>query len=359
MNARAGAIALWAFVGTSAVLSAQVRTPRVDPDEAQRAQRALQQNRAEVDRLLDLRVRHDLGLPTDDTDPAFRTDASVTTESMERMQRQLREEDAATRSLRDRFEHLHAEVDRLRAEAAARAQREQASRAFVELPSAGSRLGPAPAWPPSAGGIDPAAAPRPTAPAPSGEVATEPRAVEIGPIVRDPLRAQIHGSDDHLRVAQALFKAGQALLDRGDVVRAEGAIAAAKELDDRARERLVRAVDELQPLLAQPNPPYVALFYLGRCRELLFRYSERHESLSLTSSPREFQRREQQVREPFLLISARDVAKTGERGDVEVLGAWGQAAQTAMEHFRWMNLHGGFDARASIEALTWPGERER
>ena len=64
-----------------------------------------------------------------------------------------------------------------------------------------------------------------------------------------------------------------------------------------------------------------------------------------------------EVREPFLAISARDVRKTGERGEVEVLGAWGKAAQSAMEHFRWMNLHAGYDPRAAIEALTWPGER--
>lgn len=361
MNARASLAALCAIALASAS-PAQVPAASGDPEEAQRMQRALQQNRAEVERLLDLRVRHDLGLPTADAEPTFRSGAAATTESMERMQRQLREEDAATRSLRDRFEHLHAEVERLRAEAAARAQREQAAHAFVDVPTPGSRVGGAAAgaWPQVSAGADPASGlPRLPAPAPAGESAAGPHAGELGPIVRDPLRAQIHGSDDHLRVAQALFKAGQALMDRGDVVRAQGAVDAAKELDERARERLVRAVDELQPLLARPEPPFVALFYLGRTRELLFRYSERHEDLSLATSPREFQRREQEVRDPFLSISARDVRKTGERGDVEVLGEWGQAAQTAMEHFRWMNLHGGYDARAAIEALTWPGERER
>jgi hypothetical protein len=30
-----------------------------------------------------------------------------------------------------------------------------------------------------------------------------------------------------------------------------------------------------------------------------------------------------------------------------------------MEHFRWMNLHAGYDAAPAIEALTWPGEQKR
>jgi hypothetical protein len=35
------------------------------------------------------------------------------------------------------------------------------------------------------------------------------------------------------------------------------------------------------------------------------------------------------------------------------------AAQAALEHFRWMNLHSAYDASAAIEALTWPGEKDQ
>jgi hypothetical protein len=80
------------------------------------------------------------------------------------------------------------------------------------------------------------------------------------------------------------------------------------------------------------------------CLELLFRHAERYEGLDPTTSARDWQRREQEVREPFLKITARDVRKTGARGETEVLGAWGLAAQTALDHFRWMNLHGNYDA---------------
>jgi hypothetical protein len=133
----------------------------------------------------------------------------------------------------------------------------------------------------------------------------------------------------------------------------------ARDLDLRAKERLVRAVDELKPLLDATEPPFPALFYLGRSRELLFRLSQRYDGLSLATSTSDYQRREQSVREPFLAIAARDVRKTGERAEIEVLGAWGKAAQSAMEHFRWMNLHAGYDPGAAIQALTWPGEHDQ
>ena len=62
-----------------------------------------------------------------------------------------------------------------------------------------------------------------------------------------------------------------------------------------------------------------------------------------------------------LTWNARDAAllrKVGARGETEVLGPWGKAAQTALEHFRWMNLNAGYDATALIDALTWPGEKD-
>jgi hypothetical protein len=173
----------------------------------------------------------------------------------------------------------------------------------------------------------------------------------------EPVRAQIHGSLDHVRVARALFAAGQALMDSARAADKAGQVELAARLDARAVERLQRAVDELAPVLEGAEPDFQALFQLGRCRELLFRLDERRGGLSLASSPAEYHRREQQVRAPFLAITLRDVRRIGDRSDVEVMGAWGMAAQVAMEHFRWMNVHGSYDARDTIEALTWPGQR--
>jgi hypothetical protein len=323
--------------------------------EIDRTKRQLQQARGEVDRLHDLRLRHDLGLPGDDTERTFRATAPVDTETMERMHQELRDQDAQTATVLERYNKLRAAVDQLRADAEARSKREAAERPSFTVPTAGSTL------PPS---NEPVAAsvPAPTvtpAAVPAGDT---PRPTVIEPVAvsaLDPMRATITGSTDHQRVAQSLFRAGQALLERGAAAREQSQLAMAKELDDRGKEKLQRALDELAPLLEAKEPPFETLFYQGRCLELLFRYSELHEGLSMASAARDYEKRQQQVRDPFLRIAARDVRKTGQRNEVEVLGPWGMAAQTAMEHFRWMNLNAGYDATAAIEALTWPGEKDR
>lgn len=330
--------------------------------ELGRNQRSLQQSRAEVERLLDLRLRHDLGLPTDTSDRTFRTTGAVTTETMEKMQAELGDEERNTAGLVERYEQLRVAVEQLRAEAAAKVRSDELG--GTELPVAGTAAGktgvgrrlPGAGLPTGAAIGEQGNA----SPAPAGEAAP-PAVASEAPIISslDPLRAQIHGSTDHQRVAHALFKAGQALMDRAGVAADQGQVAAAKELDDRAKERLQRALDELAPLLKAKEPPFEALFCRGRCLELLFRLAERRENLSTTGSSRDWQRREQEVRDPFLQITARDVTKAGARGESEVLGAWGKAAQSAIEHFRWMNLNAAYDATPAIRALTWPGEREQ
>jgi hypothetical protein len=324
--------------------------------EIGRVKRQLQQSRAEAERLHELRLRHDLGLPGDDAERTFRPASPIDTESMDRMSQELRDEDAQTATMLERYNKLRAAVDQLRADAEARAQREAAEQPSFVVPPAGAPL-PSPASVPVAGPTtSPAQPPRKPDPDPAGNLpATEPVAVSS----LDPMRATITGSTDHQRVAQALFRAGQALLERGAIAHEQGQLVVAKEFDDRGREKLQRALDELAPLLKEKEPSYEALFYQGRCLEQLFRYSERHEKLSMSTSALDYQKREQAVRDPFLRITARDVRKSGARGEVEVLGPWGMAAQTAMEHFRWMNLHAGYDATAAIQALTWPGENER
>jgi len=325
--------------------------------EIARTKRQLQQARGEVERLHDLRLRHDLGLPGDDGERTFRATAPVDTQAMEHMQQELRDQDAQTATILERYNKLRAAVDQLRADAEARARREAAERPSFTVPTAGSTLptpGDAVTVPAPAAG--PSVRPNPAAPdATARATAFEPVAVSS----LDPMRATITGSTDHQRVAQALFRAGQALLERGAAAREQAQVAIAKELDDRGKEKLQRALDELAPLLKDKEPPFEALFYQGRCLELLFRYSELHEGLTMATSARDYEKRQQEVRDPFLRIAARDVRKTGQRNEVEVLGPWGMAAQTAMEHFRWMNLNASYDATAAIQALTWPGEKDR
>lgn len=332
--------------------------------EMQRAQRQLQQNRGEVDRLLEMRLRHDLGLPVDADAAEFRVTTPTSSEELERARRELRELDASTATLLERYNKLKSAADQLHAEAEAATQAQRREQEFVVVPPANAavpRTGVAPAglpFPPLGDAV-------PAMPSGEGVVARPTRSDDVllpSATVStglDPIRGRIHGSDDHQRVAQALFKAGQALMDRAAAAREQQQQDLARDLDTRARERLERAAAELEPLLSAAEPPLPSLFLLGRTRELLFRLAQRYDGLSLAASTRDYQQREQAVREPFLKITARDVKKQGERGEVEVLGAWGRAAQSAMEHFRWMNLHAGYDPRAAIDKLTWPGEQRQ
>jgi len=335
-----------------ASLCAQQGNDERSQAELTHVQRQLQQNRKQVEDLTDMRFRHDTGLPAEhDATPG--PVVPVTTETRERLLQEWRDQDAATASLVERFNKAKAMVESLRTEAAERARTAPREERFIVVPQAGTAQQSQQSRTPveaidhaPGSGADPRRAPTATA---LPNIVTE-----LGPI-----RGQIHGSKDHLRVAQSLFKAGQSLLDRGTEARAQNQIGSADALDARGKECLLRAIEELKPLLAEKEPAFPAMFYLGRCRELLFRCAEQHDGLSLVTAAKDYQKREQEVREPFLTISARDVAKKGQRGEVEVLGPWGMAAQAAVEHFRWMNLYGGYKPRTPIESLTWPGEKDQ
>lgn len=335
---------------------AQVQSP--SPQDARRGKlRELSRSKDRIERLLDLQMQYDLGLVRDLDESVIDTGSGATSANLSRLQSEFEHEHARSESLTRRLERLRNEYERLQQEVAALDAPEEPGTTVISVPTAGHAIGeeprvasPLPAQPTS---------PLPAAPGVETVAVTEtPEGVPPG-LILDPLRATIQGSKDHQRVAAALFKAGQKHMDDAARMRAAGKLEYAKVFDEHGRQKLLRAIDELKPLLDGEDPPYVSLFYLGRCRELLFRYSERYEGLSLENSTAEYQRREQEVREPFLQISARDVVKVGTAGKMEVLGPWGQAAKTAMENFRWMNVNGRYDATARIEALTWPGQGKR
>ncbi|HZN40562.1 MAG TPA: hypothetical protein VFD82_17285 [Planctomycetota bacterium] len=307
-----------------------------DVADLQRLQRELLENRSEVQRLIELRLRHGLGQPLESGGVAH----GVTGLTLDQLVCEQREQEDRTSALREQCDKLRAAVEQRRAGALLQPGSEGCERELLDMPAAAPEL-PAvlPAGPPAGPPPGPSAAP----------VVAPPHA---------PQGAQIRGSSDPLRVARALLRAGQALMDRATQAREQGNSTLAAELDKQAAQRLQQAIEELAPVVKSEGS-FGALFTQGQCRELLFRYSERYEGLSLAGSTREYQLREQEVREPFLAIAARDVARTGARQEVEVLGPWGMAAQSAMEHFRWMNLHSGYSRRTAIEALTWPGERDQ
>jgi hypothetical protein len=365
MSLRAVSIALAGVLGGAACLAAQAETPRSPELERQRAERSLQQSRAEADRLFELRFRHDLGLlpaaSLDATERAFTPSAPATAEALDRMQAQLREEAAATAVLRESYERARAVAEQARADAEAKAV-EAARQPIVAVPAAGR---PAPTTTPTrasrqrqeaaanaplalldapAAPAGESAAPSPAAPAPA---AVPPTSLQkLGPV-----QAQIVGCNDHQRIAAALLKAGQALVDEASARREAGDAAGARQLADRANERLRRALEVLAPHGGK-DAPFEVLFCQGRALELLFRHAERYEGVAPGGANREWEKREQEVRTPWLQIAARDVVKAA---DAEVLGPWGKAAQAALEHFRWTNLHGAYDAAATIDAIVWPG----
>jgi len=347
--AGAAVIAFAVFLGTAA---AQIRSDQ--GEELARVQRLKARKQDEIDRLIDRRFRHDLGLPLED-DPTMRVHSPVSTLRKDQMMQELRQATDTTAAYVSRYNKMKSDVEALRAEMLARNTKAPEKDDFVVVPQAGSRQQRQPVQQPT--GPVANQQPRPVVP-----IARDPQplpADEDVAVRLDRVRGQIYGSKDHLRVAQSLFKAGQALTDIAARARRQGEGDRASEFDARAKQRLERAVAELEPLLTQESPPYAALFCQGRCLELLFRHSVRYDGLSLESSARLFQQREQEVREPFLDISARDVTKTGEHDEVEVLGEWGRAAQSAVEHFRWVNIHGDFRPSTPIESLTWPGEKKR
>lgn len=335
-------------------LTAGARAQNAERDAGQaeldRMQRQLQQNQGDVERLLDLRLRHDLGLPVQETGELFRATQPATTVGMEQSRSALEGEEARTTELRRQFDQLKAAVDQLAAQGRSQPRRSPPASEWTELPHPGGVLaGARPPRPPAAPEVETAAVG--TGSEDLGQVPAQATAAGTVAVLRmEPVRGQIHGSQDHGRVAMALYRAAEALMERAARLRQDGNGEVANQLDGEARERLTRAVDALQPGLAQPKPSFADLFALGRCREALFRLDERLAGLSLKDQPREYQRREQEVREPFVAITVRDVQS---KGGVDTLGMWGRAAQSALDHFRWLNLHGNYQPGRDPASITW------
>ncbi len=343
MNARlllVQAVCVMAALASAQQSDKGVRSPELLRAELDACKRDLELRRTEADRLLDLRIRHDLGLPVDSELEWSRPVPTVSLIPGKAPDRQLAEEEAATGLLQARLDRLKLQVDRIKAENLAKAPKPKGDE-WVTVPVPGTTSANSSSQP----GVHVAAPAGETKAAGSANAASLQMVANL-----DPVRAQIDGSQDHARVASALLKAGQSLMDRADSLRRQGQTAAADQCDDAARERLQRAAQELTPSGGQ-EPALADLFCLGKCREMLFRIAERREGLSLSANTSEYQRREQEVREPFLAITARDVEV---RDGHEQPGVFGRAAQTALEHFRWVNLHRGFATKTPLDSITWP-----
>ncbi len=326
------------------------------PAQLRTAERALQRVTVDLERLVDMRLRHDLGLLAELDEDVVRVAGGASAREMDRMRGVLAELQARNTVLAGEYDaatRRHAELKTL---AAGGGGAPTEADDFLPVPTVGDRV---------FGGVEDAAAYADAAQAPAapaGEVRPAPLGdQELGALALDPIRVHIDGSDDDLCVARALFRAGQALMERGATLRRHGRADAARQLDERGYERLERALQHLKPVCEGADAPFVALFYESRCLELLFRFDERYpgddgERLSLATDARRFNARAQEVRDPLLRITGPEEAgRASNKSDQ----AWREAAKTALENFRWMNIHAGYDARARIEAVTWPGERRQ
>lgn len=323
--------------------------------ELERARAALQDKQAEADSLLDARVRHDMGLGGNEPMPMPGGEVApsqAAAPALERAQLQLSQEEAVTASLHLRFEKLRKESERRAADIAARDRAAGKEPEWVVVPLAGARDAVDPrahVAQPTARDDAHAAVAHPPQPA-EAQAAQDP--VRIASNLQ-PIRARIDGSGDHGLVATALLRASQSLVDRSDQLRAQGHGQAADEALDEAKARLSLAVEEIQ-VDEKNKDTFPCLFHLGRCRELLFRIDERREGLNAKDKPKEYQRREQEVRDAYVAITARDAVRKDGKDE---LGPWGRAAQSAMDHFRWMNLHSGYAPKTDPQSITWSSDR--
>ena len=319
--------------------------------ELERCKRELQDRQAEADALVDARMRYDMGLGGEQvTMPGGEITANAATApSIERAQLQLSQEEAVTANLHSRLARLQKEAERRRVDVASARRPAGNEPEWVVVPVAGSQTA-------RQADAQTHAAPMGESAMPTNRVTPSPSPaaeVRIAPNLQ-PIRAQIDGSDDHGLVATSLLKASQSLVDRADQLRAQGFDKAADEALDEAKQRLQVAVEELQRD-EKNKDSFPHLFHLGRSRELLFRIAERREGLDARTQPKEYQRREQEVRDAYVAITAKDaVRKDGQ----DELGPWGRAAQSAMDHFRWINLHGGYRPKIDPLTITWPGEQQ-
>ena len=335
------AIQVLVFCGCVVAVSAQQeRSSAQLAAEIAQAHHELEQARVLGAQLLDARIRSDLGLPTQDNLEIFRVATPATTKSIEEAQHILAQEDARTVGLLNRYERLKTLVDRLQLTGVNEpAPRNDAE--WITVPSPGQRLANE-----GQETAQPVTSDSPEQPAPVRVVSN-----------LSPIRAQIAGSSDRRLIARSLFDAGEELFDRSEQLRRQKQPEAAKDQAEEAIERLRRAESELLASMESTSPEFIDLFYLGKSRELLFLLEERLGLLSLKGNVAKFQERAQEVREPFLKIRAQDFVLDSD--GLKRPGPWAVAADAALDHIRWRNLHAGYKPSISPRSIQWRKPNKR
>jgi hypothetical protein len=139
------------------------------------------------------------------------------------------------------------------------------------------------------------------------------------------------------------------LLRRARKFREDGLLEEARADDERAHARLEFALKELEPLVSIDKPAFVDLFYQGKCLEELFYLDSRYAGLTDPQRSKEYARRYEEIRQPFLRIMAGDQ----DSPDSQALGSWGQSAQTALRVIRWVGDFGDYQPTIPISSIQW------
>lgn len=152
----------------------------------------------------------------------------------------------------------------------------------------------------------------------------------------------LKGSPDVATIGRVLLRYGKALLAKSKAFAADGLAEEAGRWRDRAREELQRAKKELDPLIWQQEQGKLSrkyrddvslsdMFLLAQCEEKLGNFG--------------------QAEELFLQIQGLDRVQD-EIGN-SVFGEWGLAADAANRVMKFMLEHGQWAPVPSIESLQW------
>lgn len=279
-------------------LRPELMSPEQLRAEIGRLQRELHKTTLRVQRMLELRIRHELGLPVD-ADTLFHLSPEERRRDPATAARLLAEADAERGRLARRLEKLRRRE---------KTRRDDLAKTLAARTPPARTMAPEHEKPP-APGI--AVARRPVAPAaptqaPLRETDDTKESRETTPEKSAEQEGVVHlikGSRDRGLVGRALFLAG----------------------------RYEDALRELAPFAKDERAPLVWLFWLARCYEELGRYAEADDL--------------------FARIEARDT-REDEKGKT-VLGAWGMAAKTARQHMTWMRERGTWKPKLDVDAIRW------
>lgn len=293
-----------------------------------------QTRQTDEQRLLDLRIRHDMGLPVHG-DHYFVLPEDLAAMSGDQATEQLKNEEAEVSSLMDRLESLRTELG-LRRKELPRSPDIAPGERWISVPVVGSL--PDTTW-------------RSLESPQSRSQAGLEEATGATPGPMDPeVLAVIRGSTNHSAVAGSLYSLAASLLRAARRLREEGRVEEARSLDEKARVRLEFALRELEPLVSVANPTLVDLFHQGKCLEERFNLDTRYTGLKDSRNSKVYAERYEAMRQPFLVIRSRDqsVVDGNQR-----LGSWAQSADTALRLIQWMNDFGDYKPTIEIDSIQW------